>query len=248
MTELASVPRWCAGDSATVIFPAFDCAVRDAAPARPPVPPPPAAVPAGRPERPEAPRDPGEVDRVPEALVPLTDGADDPELSPPEPVEGEDEPRRGGEIGDPTLGVWTGGAEGVLTDGVVMLGVVTLGVVTGPVVTGGTVTDGTVTDGTVTVGTVTVGTEIVGVETVGIETVGTVTLGTDTVGNAAAAGPPAKTRSAPNAANMVSSRRVIGRPPTRLRTTYVRTRALKLRTDKTPVLFCSPGKPCSLSL
>ena len=190
---------------------------------------------------------------MPDALVPLTDGADDPELSPPEPVEGEDEPRRGGEIGDPTVGVWTGGAEGVLTDGIVMLGVVTPGVVTGPVVTGGTVTDGTVTDGTVTDGTVTDGTVTdgtvtVGTETVGIETVGTVTLGTDTVGNAAAAGPPAKTRSAPNAANMVSSRRVIGRPPTRLRTTYVRTRALKLRTDKTPVLFCSPGKPCSLSL
>ena len=117
--------------------------------------------------RPEAPRGVRDVDRVPDADVPCTDGADDPEVSPPDPVEGDVDPRRGGETGDPTVGVWTGGIEGVLTDGIVMLGVVIFGVVTGPVVTEGTVTDGTLTDGIETVGT-----ETVGIDTVGIETVG----------------------------------------------------------------------------
>ncbi|HUB04149.1 MAG TPA: hypothetical protein VMA76_03715 [Solirubrobacteraceae bacterium] len=195
---------------------------------------------------------------MPEALVPCTAGADDPELSPPAPGDGDDEPRRGGEIGDPTVGVWTGGIDGVLTDGTVMLGVVTRGVVTrgvvtGPVVTDGTVTDGTVTGGTVTVGTevvgtVTVGIETVGIETVGIETVGTVTVGTVTAGDAADAAALADASSPPDTASTASRRRVIGRPATRLRTTYERTRASKLRTDRAPVLFYSPGKPAALSL
>ena len=86
----------------------------------------------------EAPRGVRDVDRVPDADVPCTDGADDPEVSPPEPVNGDVDPRCGGEIGDPTVGVWTGGIEGVLTEGVVMVGVVIGGVVTGPVVTDGT--------------------------------------------------------------------------------------------------------------
>jgi hypothetical protein len=187
-----------------------------------------------------------DVDRVPDADVPCTDGVDDPEVPPPDPVDGDIDPTCGGETGDPTVGVWTGGIDGVLTDGVVMLGVVIFGVVTGPVVTEGTVTDGTLTAGIETVGT----------ETVGIDTVGVETVGTDTVGNpaaealptAAAVDAPADTSSAPDTASTVSRRELISRLAACLDTTYEQTRASRLCANRAPVLFNSPGKPAGLSL
>ena len=216
VTALASVPCWSDGAFASATLPGLLGAVRDAAPAWGAFPL--VALPLACRERLEAPRGVRDVDPVPDADVPCTDGADDAEASPPAPGNDDVDPRCGGKTGDPTVGVWTGGIEGVLTDGVVMLGVVVFGVVTGP-----TVTEGTVTEGTLTVGTETVGTETVGTDTVGIEIVGT-----DTVGNpaaealpaAAAVDAPAETSSAPDRANTVSRRELMSRLAAWLRTTY----------------------------
>jgi hypothetical protein len=244
VTALASVPRWSAGAFASATLPGLLGAVCDAAPARCAFPL--VALPLARRARLEAPRGVRDVDRVPDADVPCTDGADDPEVPLPDPVDGDDDPRPGGETGDRTVGGWTGGIDGVLTDGVVMLGVVIFGVVTGPVVTDGTVTDGTLT----------VGTETVGIDTVGIDTVGIDTVGTDTVGNpaaealpaAAAVEAPAETSSAPDTTNAVSRRELISRLAACLHTTYEQTRASRLSANRAPVLFYSPGKPADLSL
>jgi hypothetical protein len=245
VTALASVPCWSDGAFVRATLPGLVGAVRDTAPARRAFPL--VALPLACRAWLEAARGVRDVDRVPDADVPCTDGADEAaEVSPPAPGNGDIDPRCGGETGDATVGVWTGGIEGVLTDGVVTLGVVTFGVVTGPVVT-----EGTVTDGTLTVGTETVGTETVGTDTVGIETVGT-----DTVGNpaaealpaAAAVDAPAETSSAPDTANTVSRLELMSRLAACLRTTYEQTRASRLSANRAPVLFYSPGKPASLSL
>ena len=211
VTALASVPCWSDGAFASATLPGLLGAVRDTAPAWCAFPL--VALPLACRARLDAPRGVRDVDPVPDADVPCTDGADDAEVSPPAPGKDDVDPRCGGKTGDPTVGVWTGGIDGVLTDGVVMLGVVVFGVVTGP----------TVTEGTVTVGTVTVGTETVGTDTVGIEIVGT-----DTVGNpaaealpaAAAVDAPAETSSAPDTANTVSRRELMSRLAACLRTTY----------------------------
>jgi hypothetical protein len=244
VTALASVPRWSDVAFASATLRRLLDAVRDTPPAWCALPL--LALPLACRARLEAPRGVRDVDRVPDADVPCTDGADEAEVPPPAPGNGDVDPRCGGKTGDPTVGVWTGGIEGVLTDGVVMLGVVAFGVVTGP-----TVTEGTVTDGTLTVGTETVGTE-----TVGIDTVGTETVGTDTVGNpaaealpaTAAVDAPAETSSAPDTANTVSRRELMSRPAAWLHTTYEQTRASRLCANRAPVLFNSPGKPAGLSL
>ena len=243
MTALASVPRW-SGALASATLPGLLGAVLDAAPAWCAFPL--AAVPVARRARLEATPGVRDVDRVPDADVPCTDGADDPEVSPPDPVNGDVDPTCGGETGDPTVGVWTGGIEGVLTDGIVTLGVVIFGVVTGPVVTGGTVTEGTLTVGTETVGTETVGIDTVGIDTVGIDTVGNPAA--EALPTAAAVDAPAETSSAPDTANTVSRRELMSRLATCLRTTYEQPRASGLRANKAPVLFNSPGKPAGLSL
>jgi hypothetical protein len=244
VTALASVPRWSDGAFASVTLPRSLGAVRDTAPAWCAFTL--VALPLACRARLDAPRGVRDVDRVPDADVPCTDGADEAEVSPPAPGSGDIDPTCGGKTGDPTVGVWTGGIEGVLTDGVVMLGVVVFGVVTGPTVTGGTVTDGTLT----------VGTEPVGTETVGTDTVGIEIVGTDTVGNpadealpaAAAVEAPAETSSAPDTANTVSRRELMSRLAACRRTTYEQSGASRLSANRAPVLFYSPGKPASMSL
>ena len=239
VVELARIARAPVDPAPRAIAPVgpFDAAVCGPASCAFPV----GTLPPASRARPEAPRGVRDVDRVPDADVPCTDGADVPELPLPDPVDGDDDPRRGSETGAPTVGVWTGGIDGVLTDGVVMLGVVIFGVVTGPVVTDGTLTDGTLTDGIETVGT-----ETVGIDTAGIETVGTDTVGNpaaDALPTAAAVDAPAEASSAPDTANTVSRRERISRLAACLCATYEQTRASRLCANRAPVLLTRPENP-----
>ena len=137
---------------------------------------------------------------------------------------------------DPSDGVLTGGGwtgrvvvDGVLSEGVVRPGVLSVGVLTVGVLTAGVVIGPTVTGGTVAVGVVRDGAVTEGSDTVGVVTVGTPSA-------PASAARIAKTTSAMHVMATAMGGRLMSLPSGR-RTTYQRTRASTLHTDRTS------GKP-----